>query len=152
MLGTLTTIREYTVSFASQATQQKFPFPYDDVFNGLAQVLPALGMNVKEADKVIGRINASTGMSLFSWGENLSLIVEKVDESSCVVGIESGLKVSINAAGAHRHQKNFNNIISALSKLRGIGLPKNAASCGEWTRRDSGVVVDASRPPQRGSE
>jgi hypothetical protein len=22
------------------------------------------------------------------------------------------------------------------SKLRGIGLPKNAASCGEWTRRD----------------
>ncbi|MDS4076694.1 MAG: hypothetical protein RKO68_12165, partial [Candidatus Accumulibacter sp.] len=21
------------------------------------------------------------------------------------------------------------------SKLRGIGLPKNAASCGEWTRR-----------------
>jgi hypothetical protein len=23
------------------------------------------------------------------------------------------------------------------SKLRGIGLPKNAASCGEWTRRDS---------------
>jgi hypothetical protein len=104
------------MSFASQATQQKFPFSYEDVFDGLTQVLPALGMNVKEADKVIGRINASTGMSLFSWGESLSLVVEKVDDSSCVVGIESGLKVGMNVAGAHRHQKNFNNIISALSK------------------------------------
>ena len=104
------------MSFASQATQQKFPFAYDDVFDGLTQVLPALGMSVKEADKVIGRITASTGMSLFSWGENLSLVVERTDESSSLVSIESGLKVGINAGGAHRHQKNFNNIISALSK------------------------------------
>ncbi len=104
------------MSFASQATQQKFPFPYEDVFNGLTQVLPAIGMNVKETDKVIGRINASTGMSMFSWGENLSLIVDKIDESSCVVGIESDLKMGMNLAGAHRHHKNFNKIISALSK------------------------------------
>jgi hypothetical protein len=104
------------MSFASQATQQKFPFSYDAVFEGLTLVLPTLGMKVKEADKLIGRINASAGMSQFSWGENLSLIVEKLDESSCVVGIESALKIGINVAGAHRHQKNFNNIISALSK------------------------------------
>jgi hypothetical protein len=104
------------MSFSNQETRQKFPFPYDDVFDGLIQVLSDLDMKVKDTDKMIGRINASTGMSMFSWGENLSLIVEKIDESSCIVGIESGLKVGFNAGGAHRHQKNFNNIISSLSK------------------------------------
>lgn len=104
------------MSFASQSTQQKFPFSYDHVFDGLTHVLPVLGIKVKEADKMIGRISASTGMSMFSFGENLSLVVEKLDEASCAVGIESGMKLGANIGGAHRHQKNFNNIISALSK------------------------------------
>jgi hypothetical protein len=84
------------MSFASQATQQKFPFPYKGVFNGLVQVLGQLNMSVKESDAVIGRITASTGMSLFSWGENLTLVVERMDEASSLVGIESGLKMGIN--------------------------------------------------------
>lgn len=56
------------MSIASQATQQKFPFSYDAVFDGLVEVIPNLGMSVKSQDKLIGRITASAGMSLFSWG------------------------------------------------------------------------------------
>lgn len=104
------------MSIASQATQQKFPFSYDAVFDGLVKVIPNIGMSIKSQDKVIGRITASAGMSLFSYGENLTIVVEKIDDNSTMIGIESALKLGINLAGAHRHQKNFNKIISALSQ------------------------------------
>jgi hypothetical protein len=104
------------MSIASQATQQKFPFSYEAVFDGLAKVIPSVGMSLKSQDKVIGRLTASAGMSLFSWGENMTIVVEKIDENSTMIGIESALKVGINLAGAHRHQKNFNKIIAALSQ------------------------------------
>jgi hypothetical protein len=104
------------MSIASQSTQQKFPFSYDAVFDGLVKTLPSSGLTVKTADKVIGRITASAGMSLLSWGENISIVVEKVDESSAIVGIDSSLKVGANIYGAHRHQKNFDKIINELSQ------------------------------------
>ncbi len=103
------------MSISSQATQQKFPFSYDAVFDGLTEVIPKTGFKLKSADKVIGRISASTGWSLFSYGENLTLVIEKVEEEITLVGMESALKVGINVAGAHRHTKNFNKIIESLS-------------------------------------
>ena len=104
------------MTIANQATQQKFPFAYECVYDGLNEVLPKLGITVKNADKIIGRVTASTGMSLFSWGENLTFVVEKIDATTTQLSIESSLKVGINAAGAHRHQKNFNDAVMALSK------------------------------------
>jgi len=89
--------REVVLVF-SQATQQKFPFSYEAVFDGLVKVIP------------------SAGMSLFSWGENLTLVVEKIDENSTIIGIESALKFGGSLAGSHRHQKNFDKIIAALSQ------------------------------------
>ena len=44
------------MSFANQATEQKFPFPYDNVFDGLMETLPKAGFTVKSSDKLIGRI------------------------------------------------------------------------------------------------
>jgi hypothetical protein len=105
------------MSIASLTTQQKLPFRYDAVFDGLVKVLTATGMIVTTKNKVIGRINATAGMSLFSRGKNLTLVVEKIDESNAVVGIESSLKPGVNLNGAHRHQKNFNKIIHELSQL-----------------------------------
>ena len=104
------------MSNANQATQQKFPFGYETVFDGLVKVIPNVGMKLKSQDKVIGRLTASTGMSLFSYGENMTIVVEKIDEKSTTISIESALKVGINLAGAHRHSKNFNKLIEALSQ------------------------------------
>ncbi len=103
------------MSFGSQSTQQKFPFSFDDVFDGVVAVIPKIGFTLKSQDRVIGRIVASAGMSLFSWGENLTIVVEKLDDSRTLVAIESTLKVGMNVAGAHRHAKNFNRLIEALS-------------------------------------
>ncbi len=114
------------MSFASQGTQQKVPFPYDDVFDGVVAVIPTIGFRLKSQDRVIGRITASTGMSLFSWGENLTIVVEKLNDSSTLVAIESALKVGINVAGAHRHGKNFNRLIEALSSYLQTRGQRNA--------------------------
>lgn len=103
------------MGFASQGTQQKLPFLYNAVFDGIVTVMPTIGFSLKSQDRVIGRITASTGMSLFSWGENIAIVVEKVDDGSTLVAIESALKLGSNVAGSHRHAKNFNKLIEALS-------------------------------------
>jgi len=103
------------MSIASQSTQQKFPFPYNNVFDSVIAVMPSIGFNIKSQGRVIGRITASTGMSLFSWGENVTIVVESVDASTALVAIESALKVGVNVAGGHRHTKNFNRLIQAVS-------------------------------------
>jgi ammonia channel protein AmtB len=104
------------MSIASQAIQQKFPFQYDAVFDGLVTILPAAGMIVTTKNKVIGRINACGGMSLFSSGKNITLVVEKIDDSHAVVGVESSLKPGAIGTDVHRHRKKFNKIIYELSR------------------------------------
>ena len=104
------------MSIASQSTQQKVPFSYEQTFDCLTRAIPAAGLAVKTADKLLGRITASAGMSLFSWGENLTFVVEKISPDLTLVAIESSLKFGANIAGAHRHQKNFNSVMSSLSE------------------------------------
>ncbi len=110
------------MSFDRQGTQQKFPFSYEAVFDGVVAMIPAIGFKLKSQDRVIGRVTASTGMSLFSYGENLTIVVEKINDGNTLVAIESALKVGINVTGGHRHTKNFNKLIDALSRhLQGRG-------------------------------
>ena len=77
------------MSIASQSTHQKFPFPYDIVYDETLNVIPEVGLRLKEEDKMLGRIVANTGMSLFSWGENIVIIIEKQNEGTTIVGIKS---------------------------------------------------------------
>jgi len=115
------------MSTASQRTQQKFPFPYDYVFNAVVASIPNIGFSLKSQDRIIGRITASTSMSLFSWGENVTITVEKVDEGNTLVAIESALKVGMNVAGVHRHAKNFDVLVESVSSylLRNAPLTKS---------------------------
>jgi len=47
------------------ATEQRFPFAYDRVFDGLVAVLPTIGFSVKTQDRVIGRITIIAGLSAY---------------------------------------------------------------------------------------
>ncbi|HCJ7330168.1 TPA: hypothetical protein NVH56_003771 [Enterobacter hormaechei subsp. xiangfangensis] len=112
------------MSFASQSTQQIFPFPADIAYEKLIETIPEVGMSIKQKDDVLRRVSVSADISLFSWGENVSIVVNADGDKSCTVGIDSSLKLGVNVTGAHRHQKNFDKIIYALSnKLK------------EWQRR-----------------
>lgn len=104
------------MSFTSENTAQNFPFSYDEVYDGLVKVLRQQKFKIKNEDRVIGRVTASAGMSLFSWGENLSLSIQRVDEGNTILSIDSSLKFGGNFTGGHRHRANFDKIIMALSK------------------------------------
>ena len=107
--------RATNVSIANQETRQRFPFRQDQVFNGLLVVLPRLGFTIESQDPALRRITAKSGMSAWSWGEQLAFVVDATDKANCVLTIESRLRLGINVTGAHRHQKNFDQILSSLS-------------------------------------
>lgn len=112
------------MSIAGQATKHNFPFSYEDVSDGLVDVIPKAGMTVKSnsknifgefvegATKGICRITVSAGILSF-WREDLTIVVEKIDDNSTNVGIDTALIVGANLAP---HQKAFNKIIAALSQ------------------------------------
>lgn len=109
------------MSLSSQSTHQKFPFPYGAVFDALVAAIVHSRFRLNSQDKLIGRISASTNVSLFSYGENLTIRVEKQDETNTLVMLESGLKVGINLAGSPRHARNFDTIIGTASSFLQTG-------------------------------
>ncbi|EBI1757228.1 hypothetical protein F2H72_22390 [Salmonella enterica] len=137
------------MSFASQSTQQIFPFPADIAYEKLIEAIPEVGMSIKQKDDILRRVSVSAGISLFSWGENVSIVVNADGDKSCTVGIDSSLKLGVNVTGAHRHQKNFDKIIYALSnKLKewqrqqplDLGTEKTDEEYLEEARRKAGLL------------
>lgn len=105
------------MSLASQSTQQKMPYPAGVVYEKLLEAIHRVGMSIKQKDEMLKRVSVSTGMSMFSWGENVSIVVNDIDDKTSVVSIDSSLKLGVNLAGAHKHQKNFDKIIYSLSDI-----------------------------------
>ena len=105
------------MSLASQSTQQKMPYPVGVVYEKLLEAIHRVGMSIKQKDEMLKRVSVSTGMSMFSWGENVSIVVNDIDDKTSVVSIDSSLKLGVNLAGAHKHQKNFDKIIYSLSDI-----------------------------------
>ena len=101
------------------ASGQKFPYTYDQVFDGLLRVLPRIGFKIQQQDKNLGRLRVSSGMSLLSWGENIDISVEDLDGQSTRVEVHSALKVQGTRqaliTGEHRNTKNVNDIVFALN-------------------------------------
>lgn len=109
------------MALGDHAAEQRFPYPAQETYQALLAVLEAQHFNVKDTDATIRRIVASTGISLFSFGENISISVDEDGPNSCMVRIDSGVKIAANWSGAHRNQKNINDIIMGLSKALSTG-------------------------------
>ncbi len=86
--------------------KQSFPFAYEPVFDGLVAILGPAGFTVASQDRVIGRIVASAGMSGFSWGENVTIQVERRGEATTDLLIQSNLKVGFNVTATGKNAKN----------------------------------------------
>ena len=128
------------MGFFNHKSQQNFPFSYERVFQGLVFILEPAGFNVLISDMLIGRITASSSMSAFSWGENIVIIVEKIDGANTLITIESSLKFGM--AGAHRHWQNIERIIGALSYyLQNGDLWPEAKLSSSSTSKKPGIVV-----------
>lgn len=116
------------MSWTATETTQSFQFPQDEVFDGLVSILGPSGYKLEEQDRVIGRILTSTGMSGFSWGENITLLVRRTGDRATDLIVQSNLKVPFNLGGRRTNRRNAGRIIGALSHFLEHGSRDSSAS------------------------
>ena len=89
-----------------------FSAPYQQTFDAVVQTLPLSKFTVNAADPANGTIQASSGLSMGSWGETISLRVGAVDAATTTVTVESGAKFGMTYG---KNKRNVAKILDALS-------------------------------------
>ena len=120
---------------------QSFQVPYseEDTYAALKSAVSRLqGFQVDKINDMIKTIYLKAGVSLFSWGENITVNVEKAPQGGSVVSILSTPKTGIMFGGAMDMGKNRRNI-SAISEALSYELQRYAP-----VRADNGAEVSAS--------
>jgi hypothetical protein len=98
------------------------PVPYQQAFDATAASLPAAKMTLRSADPQTGVIVASTGMSLTSWGEDVTIRLAASDDgASTNLWMESKMKFGLVNWG--KHDQNFNNVVAAVQRALHGGGP-----------------------------
>ena len=95
--------------------ESEFPFSKDKVFEALCIAIPSIkGMRIDTADKLSGRIMVKSGVSLFSWGENIPIQLISIGEERTKIQITSSPKTGVMLGGAFDMGKNRKNIEQIL--------------------------------------
>jgi hypothetical protein len=96
---------------------REFPYSRKKVWDALPSALSSAKMSVDEIDAGSGTIEASTGVSLRSWGEKVEIRVSEIGAGPTTVTVRSGLKFGL--AGWGKLKKNIERVFEALdSSLR----------------------------------
>lgn len=104
------------MGFADQQLQIQVPYSPDDTFNALKAAMEKLPkVKVDSASPATRTVAAEIGMSLWSWGENISISVVPVEGGSGVT-VNSSSKVRTNVLNGGKNAKNIAEIVDALSK------------------------------------
>jgi alpha-tubulin suppressor-like RCC1 family protein len=88
---------------------------FDIVFNSCIQTLKNLDITLNVADKKNKTITGTTKSSLWSWGENIQLNFEKVNQYSTKVEVESTSTAQLFAWG--KNEQNEKMIIESINNI-----------------------------------
>lgn len=95
-------------------------FGWEKVFDALSLALPNVaGMKVDTQSKLTKTFTAKMGVSLFSWGENVTIALEPLTENRTKISILSTPKTGAMFGGVAdmgKNRKNINAIMAALEK------------------------------------
>ena len=109
------------MAFLDHNGESEFPLPRDQVFDALCKAVPTIkGMKIDYADKLQGRIMVKSGVSLYSWGENIPIQLTTIDNNRTKVQITSSPKTGIMFGGAFdmgKNRKNIENILATTSQI-----------------------------------
>jgi len=114
---------------------QDFGYPKDKVWAALPAALESVKMGVDSADVGIGRIEASTGVSLSSWGEKVSVQVTDAGPDRTTVTVSTKLKFGLTGWG--KLQRNIKRLRVARPVPGGI-----ATSSGPFADGRAGATLD----------
>jgi len=95
-------------------------FVWEKVFSAIEKAIPNIkGMKIDSVNKVIKTLSVKAGISLFSWGENLTVTLTPLEGDKTKVSIISTPKTGIMLGGAMdmgKNRKNINTIFDEMSK------------------------------------
>jgi ubiquinone biosynthesis protein COQ9 len=83
------------VSDMADIDSREYVLHSEELFAILLEVVPKAGFNVKKIENAIRRIEVSTGMSWFSFGESLEIIVSSKGKGS-ILYVKSKAKIPWN--------------------------------------------------------
>jgi hypothetical protein len=94
-----------------------FGYPRAKVWEALPSALQSVKMSVDSTDADAGRIEASTGVSLSSWGEKVSVQVTAAGPDKTIVNVSTKLKFGLTGWG--KLKKNINRVFDSLDQSLG---------------------------------
>ncbi len=94
---------------------ETFDKSIDIVFESSIDALFELGFEIKYKNKKDGIIGASTGTSIFSWGESIDLSITKLGAVKTRVEVKSSSNAQLFAWG--KNEENEKSVLETLSKL-----------------------------------
>lgn len=108
------------MSLVDHHGEVEYPFSIKTVFTAIIDAVPNIeGLELDGADEISGRVTFKTGVSLASWGENISVQLIQVSNARTKMQIMSTPKTGIMFGGAMdmgKNRKNIEKIINAVSK------------------------------------
>jgi L-asparaginase/Glu-tRNA(Gln) amidotransferase subunit D len=83
--------------------QQEFAYPTAKVFEAITQAIPQISkMTITSADPATGVVLASTGASIWSWGEKYTISVRELAADRTQVHVEVRLKAQLFGWGKQK--------------------------------------------------
>ena len=76
-------------------------------------------MKIVEADGTAGRISATSSMSLWSWGEKLTLAIDADGDSTTTVHVVADPKLFTNVTAAHKDREDVQHVLDAMQAILG---------------------------------
>ncbi len=103
-------------SLLSSGETTELPFSREKVFEALVEAVPRTKMKLKEADQVTGKIVAATGMSAFSWGEDVALVVEAAGGGNARIRAISEARIQDGLFDFGKNRKNIDRLLKETRK------------------------------------
>jgi hypothetical protein len=97
------------VSVLKSGTEVEFEKSQAEVFAALVEALPECKMKVKSTDAATGHIEATTGVSLSSWGEKIQIDLTEAVPGKTTMTISSGNKAQLVSWG--KNKRNLTKIV-----------------------------------------
>jgi hypothetical protein len=116
------------VAISKRSMPVTYPLPAQTVFGALMQALLQTPLRVKGADPNQGTIWADKGLSLATWGENVTIFVWQPSPGQTSVAVQSSLKFGLVAWGAH--DRNFRTVFEALDRMLQFQAPPQGMAPG----------------------
>jgi hypothetical protein len=88
--------------------------PADQAARRVLDAMQALGWPVKQVDEANSLIEATTSVSLASWGEKVSVRLASVDGGT-EVAVRSAARLKTNVTAAGRNRKNVEALIGRIN-------------------------------------